>query len=194
MTGEPAWRPARAADAPDLHALVRRAYRGPGGWTNEIGRVEGERISLAALHAAIADPGAILVVVPESSEPAAPDSGGILACCEVRADPSGLAHLGLLAVTPARQRGRLGRGLIALARRLAVERFAAPALEITVVSGQDALIAWYERRGFRATGEVRPFGDDPRDRPLVPGLHFVVMHATLEWQGAPTPARTEETR
>ena len=184
MTDEPAWRPAGPADASVLHALVRRAYRGPGGWTNEIGRVQGERISLAALHAAIADPGAILVVVPE---PSAFAPGGILACCEVRAGVPGLAHLGLLAVTPAGQRRRLGRGLIALAGRLAVERFAAHTLEITVVSGQDALIAWYERRGFRATGETRPFGDDPHDRPLVPGLHFVVMHAPLQRQGTPAP-------
>jgi uncharacterized protein (TIGR00290 family) len=90
-----------------------------------------------------------------------------------------VASLGLFAVAPASQARGLGRGLVAVARRHAAERLGAHTLEISVVSGQAALLAWYARLGFRDTGRTSPFGDDPEDRALVPGLHFVIMRMPL---------------
>ena len=53
--------------------------------------------------------------------------------------------------------------------------------EMTVVSIRDTLIAWYERRGWRLTGEVRPFPyNDPRfGVPRRPDLAFVVLDKPL---------------
>ena len=50
-------------------------------------------------------------------------------------------------------------------------------IEMTVVSIRDTLIAWYERRGYRRTGEVRPFPyDDARfGIPRRDDLAFVVL-------------------
>jgi uncharacterized protein (TIGR00290 family) len=168
-----AWRPATTADVPSLVTLVQTAYRGPGGWTNETEVVAGERIGPAQARVAIEDPGAVTVLVHD------PDGRRLIGCCQVSAGRDHTAHLGLFAVDPAHQARGLGRRLVALARALAADRFGAHTLKISVVSGQDALLGWYERLGFTATGERRPFGDDPRDRPLVPGLHFVVMQAML---------------
>jgi uncharacterized protein (TIGR00290 family) len=168
-----AWRPATTADVPDVVTLVQAAYRGPGGWTNEIGIVGGERIGPAPARVAIEDPAAVTVLVHD------PDSRRLIGCCHVSAGTAQTAHLGLFAVDPRRQAGGLGRRLVDLLRGLAVDRFGAHTLEISVVSGQEALIAWYQRRGFTPTGERRPFGDDPHDRPLLPGLHFIVMQAML---------------
>jgi hypothetical protein len=51
---------------------------------------------------------------------------------------------------------------------------------MTVLAQQDKLIAYYERRGFRRTGETRPFPADPRyARPLRDDLHFVVLVKAL---------------
>jgi len=58
--------------------------------------------------------------------------------------------------------------------------FAATRLEMTVLAQQDKLIAYYERRGFRRTGETRPFPADPRyARPLRDDLYFAVLEKPL---------------
>ncbi len=165
-----------------LLSLVQSAYRGAGGWTSEAGLIEGERIGPDELRAEIASPAAVVMVLPAAE--------GIIACCMVHAGEAGVARFGLLAVDPARQAGGVGRRLLAAARGVAAERFGADTLEISVVSGQAALIAWYERLGFTATGTTVPFPDDPTDRALVAGLHFVVMRAptrrppyALSWSG-----------
>lgn len=176
------WREAESSDVDALFALVQAAYRGSGGWTSEAGLIEGERIGPEKLLAEIESPAAVVMVVP--------DGEGILACCVVHAGEAGVAHFGLFAVDPARQAGGLGRRLVVAARRVAAERFGADTLEISVVSGQAALTAWYERLGFAPTGETVPFPDDPTDRALVDGLHFVLMRAptrrapyALSWSG-----------
>jgi uncharacterized protein (TIGR00290 family) len=176
------WREAESSDVNRLFALVQAAYRGAGGWTSEVGLVEGERIGPAELRAEIDSSRAVVMVVPDREE--------IVACCVVRGGGGPTAHFGLFAVDPGRQAAGVGRRLMAAARRVARERFAADTLEITVVSGQPALVAWYERLGFSTTGETIPFPDDPTDRALVAGLHFIVMRAptrrspyALSWSG-----------
>jgi hypothetical protein len=46
-----------------------------------------------------------------------------------------------------------------------------------VLHVRETLIAWYERRGYRKTGENEPYpyGDERFGKPLVDGLYFVVM-------------------
>lgn len=89
-------------------------------------------------------------------------------------------HFGAFAVAPTRQGGGVGRWLMAEAERAAIEAFGARTFEIAVLAQQTALITWYERRGFRATGERRPFPADARfARPRREGLEFVVMCKAL---------------
>ena len=168
-----ACRPATLTDVPRIAALVQAAYRGPGGWTNEIGLAEGRRIGIPELTELVRREDAELLVVDE--DPGA----GLTACCRVAAGADGVASLGLFAVAPASQARGLGRALVSVARTRAAERLGAHTLEISVVSGQTALLAWYGRLGFRDTGRTHPFGDDPEDRALVAGLHFVVMRMPL---------------
>jgi uncharacterized protein (TIGR00290 family) len=176
------WREAESSDVDGLLALVQAAYRGAGGWTSEVGLVEGQRIGRDELQAEIDSAGAVVMVIP--------DGQGVLACCVVHGGESPIAHFGLFAVDPSRQAGGVGRWLMAAARQVALERFGADTLEITIVSGRPELAAWYERLGFAATGATIPFPEDPTDRPLVTGLHFIVMRAptrrapyALSWSG-----------
>jgi GNAT superfamily N-acetyltransferase len=67
-----------------------------------------------------------------------------------------VAYLGMLAVDPARQAGGLGRALMAAAEEEA-RGFGARAMEMTVIAPRGELIAYYERRGYARTGEIRPF-------------------------------------
>ena len=54
-------------------------------------------------------------------------------------------------------------------------------MEMTVIRQRAELIAWYERRGYRLTGETRPFPiDDERfGLPRTRELEFVVLEKTL---------------
>ena len=47
---------------------------------------------------------------------------------------------------------------------------------------REPLIAWYERRGFRATGESDPFpyGDDRSGIPLRHDLQLIVFEKSLD--------------
>jgi ribosomal protein S18 acetylase RimI-like enzyme len=75
----------------------------------------------------------------------------------------------------------VGRALLAAAESYARDDLCADAMELTVIGQRLDLIAWYERRGYRPTGEARPFpyGDERFGIPRRDDLHFVVMGKRL---------------
>ncbi len=158
---------------PELHALVEGAYRGEGaraGWTHEADLLDGPRTSAAALEALIRAPDEVLL--------AALDGEAIVGCVQVTRRAEGLGYLGLLTVDPRRQAGGLGRRLIGAAEAAATGRFGATRMELSVVAQRAELIAYYGRRGYRVTGEKRPF-----PIPLDPPLELVVMEKALAADG-----------
>jgi ribosomal protein S18 acetylase RimI-like enzyme len=177
MNTQPAseFRLAVPADATRLVELIRSAYRGEAsrdGWTSEADLVEGDRIDLAQVRHIIATPDSMMIVLGQGD--------GITACCAVEDRGEGLAYFGTFAVSPAAQGHGTGRRVMAEAERRAVAGFGAATMEITVLAQQTALLAWYERLGFRRTGEQRPFPADPKfARPLRDDLYFVVLTKKL---------------
>lgn len=166
---------ATVADIPALHTLVEGAYRGDRarrGWTHEADLLGGQRIDVAGLETILTDPAQrVLIATAETA----------IGCVQVtRAGESG-AYLGMLSVDPARQAGGWGRRLIDAAETLARDTFGATYMEMTVIRQRSELIAWYERRGYRRTGEERPFPlDDPRfGIPTTRELAFVVLSRSL---------------
>ena len=161
-------------DIPSVVALINRAYRCAGvasHWTTEVGYITGNRTTEALLRAELkAKPDAWLLKWQDAS-------GGVMRGC-VWLEPlgDGVWYLGSLAVDPAQQNGGLGRTLLAAAEGWARER-GAGRIRMTVVNVRDALIAWYVRRGYHATGETEPFpyDDDRFGVPLRDDLHFVVL-------------------
>ena len=175
MSG-PAFRPAAPDDVPALRALIESAYRGDSakvGWTHEADLLGGQRTDEAELRDILADASRIILL--------AEIDGALTGCVQVADQGRGLAYLGLLTVDPARQAGGLGRLLIDAAEAEAAARFAATRMEMTVIRQRAELIAWYERRGYRLTGETRPFPlDDPRfGLPRTRDLAFVVLEKPL---------------
>jgi predicted N-acetyltransferase YhbS len=172
-------RAARPADADTLTALIRSAYRGDdsrAGWTSEADLVEGERIRTDQVRAMITGAGSLILV--------GEDADRIVACCQLRNEGAGLACFGTFAVSPQAQGAGLGHQLMTEAEHQAITTFGATRLEMTVLAPQDKLIAYYERRGFRPTGETRPFPADPTyARPLRDGLYFVVLEKSLPAAG-----------
>jgi len=163
------------ADAERLVKLIRLAYRGEAsrqGWTSEADLVDGDRVNIEQVLGLIEGPNSMMLVLDGED--------GITACCQLEDRGNSLAYFGTFAVSPAAQGAGLGRRLMAEAERQAVLAFGADVLEMTVLAQQEMLIAWYERLGFRRTGETRPFpADQTFARPLRDGLHFVALAKSL---------------
>ncbi|WP_292035810.1 MULTISPECIES: GNAT family N-acetyltransferase [unclassified Brevundimonas] len=176
----PTFRPAAPDDVPALHRLIESAYRGDSakaGWTHEADLLGGQRTDEAELLDILADASRVILLAEVEA-----NGERLLAGCVQAADQGeGLAYLGLLTVDPTRQAGGLGRLLIDAAEAEARGRFGATRMEMTVIRQRSELIAWYERRGYRLTGETRPFPlDDERfGLPQTRELEFVVMEKAL---------------
>lgn len=160
--------PAAAADAPALKALLEAAYRGDSaraGWNHEADILDDERIGRAELDALLADRAVTILT--------ARDGEALIGCVAVTRKETALGYLGMLCVLPTLQSGGLGRRLLDAAEDHA-RALGFAAMEMTVIDSRDALIAWYERRGYRRTGETRPF-PVLRDPPVT----FVVLEKPL---------------
>jgi GNAT superfamily N-acetyltransferase len=156
-------------DLPALHPVIERAYRGDSarqGWTHEADLLSGERITFDELRALFDQPGHRLLVAERGGMP--------VGCVSLTARGGGLVYLGLLCVDPLAQAGGIGKAIIAAAERIAREELAANRMEMTVITQRRELIAYYERRGFGRTGEMRPF-----PAPVDPPLHMAVLEKRL---------------
>jgi ribosomal protein S18 acetylase RimI-like enzyme len=165
-------RAAGPADVPALHALVERAYRGDSarvGWSHEADLLEGQRTDPGELSRIVADPARVMLM--------AEADGVLVGCVQLIDEGEGQAYLGMLSIEPGLQASGLGRRLLAEAEEEAVRRFGARRLRMTVIAQRDALIAWYERRGYALTGEREPFpmDDEHFGIPLRRDLEFVVL-------------------
>ncbi len=170
-------RPAGASDVAALNALIESAYRGDAaraGWTHEADLLGGQRIDPDGITEILADADQHLLIAVRAD-------GGAAGCVEVTSKAPGLAYLGLLSVAPTGQARGLGKRLIAAAEALARDTLGATRMEMTVIRQRGELIAYYVRRGYRLTGEERPFpyGDPRFGAPRTDDLGFVVLARDL---------------
>jgi GNAT superfamily N-acetyltransferase len=167
---------ATEGDWPDIVALTNRAYRdtGPGASWNVETMIEGQRLSEGQLRADLA-------AAPDARLLIWRDAGGEhLGHVWLEPQPDDAWYLGLLTVRPDRQDRGLGRVLLAASEAYARGQ-GARRIQMTVVDRRETLIAWYERRGYRLTGERRPwpYHDPSIGRPTVEDLGFVVLDKAL---------------
>lgn len=140
-------RPATIDDIPNLVRLVNSAYRGEGGWTGESHLIDGPRTRTEDIEELLREPGGVILTAWEGAD--------LMGCVYLkRADDQ--LYLGMLGVWPMKQGAGVGKQLMAAAEEHARLQ-ACSAIRITVISVRDELIAWYERHGFRRTGEVEAF-------------------------------------
>ncbi|MGW0394368.1 GNAT family N-acetyltransferase [Streptomyces sp. NPDC003042] len=165
------FRSAVEADVPELVTLVESAYRGDAsraGWTTEADFLQGQRTDADGVRAVIGAPDSTLLVVERADE--------LVACCQLehRGDH---AYFGMFAVRPGLQGGGLGKEILAEAERRARATWGATEMRMTVVNVRGELIAYYQRRGYRRTGELSPFpyGDERFGIPLRADLAFELL-------------------
>jgi len=167
------FRPASTADVAEIVALVESAYRGEAsrtGWTTEADLLDGQRTDADAVADMLRQPDSTVLLADE-------DDGQLVGCCRLERRPGGEAYFGMFSVQPVRQGGGVGRQLLAEAERMARDDWAATTMVMTVIAQRAELIAWYERRGYRRTGETEPFpyGNDRYGIPRRPDLVFAVL-------------------
>lgn len=167
---------AGTGDIERLHALVESAYRGESakrGWTHEADLLGGQRTDAKALREIIeADRQVILL---------AKNGDAIAGCVQLSHVGESLAYLGLLTVDPDLQAAGLGKELLTRSEQFVRNNWQAKAIEMTVIRQRSDLIAYYERRGYVRTGELRPFphGDPRFGRPKSSELEFAVLRKPI---------------
>jgi GNAT superfamily N-acetyltransferase len=171
-----------AADYPEIIALTNRAYREAGGqtgWKVE-SLVSGQRIDASLLAEDLAAPGAVLLIARDAA-------GGRMGHLRLEDQGGGGWGLSMLTVDPLRQDAGVGRAILEAAEAWARAR-GARRMAMSVLRQREELIAWYGRRGYRPTGEEKPFpyGDARFGVPTRDDLCFVVLDRMLK--GGPPPA------
>ena len=168
-------RPAETADAAALVALINSAYRGDSskaGWTTEADLLDGQRVDIEGLAETIARPGNVILQYERDHD--------LVACVHLERTGED-CYLGLLTIRPTMQGAGLGRQMLEAAERWAIEHWSSQTVHMTVIAQRTELLAWYERRGYRRTGERKPFpyGDARFGLPRRDDLAFEVLRKPL---------------
>ena len=163
-------------DVPAIVGLIESAYRGEAsraGWTTEEHLLGGQRT----------DPEAVMTVVraPAGAMLLAEADGTLAGCCQLEQRAGAEAYFGMFSVSPGHQGQGWGGEILAEAERLARDEWGARSMVMSVLAQRPELIAWYERRGYRRTGETRPFpyGNARFGIPKRPDLSFVTLAKPL---------------
>jgi ribosomal protein S18 acetylase RimI-like enzyme len=155
------FRLATEADVLAVVALVESAYRGEAsraGWTTEADLLDGPRTDAEAVRSVLSD-SASCVLLAEDGD------GRLLGSVVItdEGESAAAVHVGMFAVRPTAQGRGIGRALLAQAEALGGGRFHRPLARMSVLAPRTELIEWYERRGYRRTGDRVPFHyDNPR--------------------------------
>jgi ribosomal protein S18 acetylase RimI-like enzyme len=171
----------RRAGESDLEALaelMNAAYGGTGdvaGWTHVKDFLVGDRTSVSALRADIqASPQAQLLVVRN------PETGAMRGSVWLEPRSATVWYLGSLTVDPREQNSGLGRRILDAAERRMAD-LGATKVVIDVLNVRGSLLAWYERRGYKLTGESHafPYEDNRYGVPQRPDLAFLELEKDL---------------
>jgi len=110
----------------------------------------------------------------------ATDGANDLTACALIRNEEASGYFGMFAVRPDVQGGGLGKAMLEAAERQIKELWRLNTVYMTVINLRQDLIAYYERRGYKRTGERKPFPFD------LPGLgatrtdfHLTVLRKPL---------------
>ena len=162
---------AELVDASAISTLINSAYRGETsrkGWTTEADILDGLRTTTPDVAAIIKRANAFMLIGVLNDE--------IVAniCCEWQ-ELAGkdTVHFGMIAVKPSLQNKGHGKALIQAAEAITLREWRVVGFHMAVISIRHELVAFYERLGYKRTGE---FVDFPVNsdlwQPKVAGLNL----------------------
>lgn len=168
-------RAAVLSDVPAINSLVNSAYRGESskkGWATEADLLGGQRCDEEEIAEIINDKDQRILLCFQEDR--------LIGTVNIHRKKD-KAYLGMLCVQPDLQAAGIGKQILAQAEEYIAQQWQLPKIEMTVIKQRTALIEWYKRRGFVATGETRPFpyGDERFGIPKINDLEFIVLEKTL---------------
>jgi GNAT superfamily N-acetyltransferase len=164
---------ANQPDVPELNNLVNTAYRGETskqGWTTEANLLDGMRIDEETLNSYFDDPNIILLKNT--------DENNIITGCVYLEKRSEKLYVGMFSVSPLLQGKGIGRDLLLAAEDYA-RQINCHTLTMTVISTRHELISWYQRRGYKNTGEILPFHVDKKFGVPKQHIELVVLEKSI---------------
>jgi ribosomal protein S18 acetylase RimI-like enzyme len=177
-----AYRTATEAEVPAIVTLVQSAYRGDAsraGWTTEADFLDGQRIDADGVREIIGKPDS-RIVLAERPSTGSGRTGELLGSVQVE-QIDGHGYFGMFSVRPDLQGHGIGDALLSEAERVVRDEFGCTTMTCSVISIRAELIGWYRRRGYRSTGEFKPFpyGDARFGLPKRDDLRFEVFAKEL---------------
>ncbi|WP_445372109.1 GNAT family N-acetyltransferase [Methylomonas sp. HW2-6] len=146
---------ADANDAEALAELINSAYRGETsrlGWTTEADLLEGRRIDAAGIVKLLAAADSLILVCRQH--------GQLLGSVHLQYG-AGQVQIGMLAVSPCHQGQGIGKQLLRQAEQWAEQVWPVQRFSMAVIPLRQELIEFYQRRGYRRTGQIQPFPLNP---------------------------------
>jgi ribosomal protein S18 acetylase RimI-like enzyme len=169
------FRRATPEDAPEIVALVNACYRGDSsrvGWTTEADLLDGTRTDDVEITKLITNPDSMILVCTNDDE--------IIGSVNIEKQNTS-SYLGMLVVKPGLQGSGIGRQLIDVAERQARAAWGSSKMTMNVITVRPELLAYYERRGYRRTGQIQPFAfDDVHGMLKVDRLELEVLEKDLQ--------------
>ena len=161
---------AAIADIPAITCLLHSAYRGESskqGWTTEAHLIAGEtRTDEANVREVMEKEGSVYLKYTNGQQE-------IIGCVNLQQHGDKL-YLGMFSVDPQLQGGGIGKLLLQAAEEYA--RYVhCTAIYMSVISVRTELIQWYERHGYKDTGERKSFKEDELTGKHLQQLEFMVM-------------------
>ena len=144
------------ADAPQIAVLVNTGYRGETsrqGWTTEADILDGLRTSEQEI---------VQLINAERSNIIVCMRGDALIGSIHLHHAHESAHIGMFVIEPNLQNLNIGKQLLATAENFAQTQWQVKKLAMLVITVRHELIAFYERRGYKRTGELQEFPVNPQ--------------------------------
>jgi ribosomal protein S18 acetylase RimI-like enzyme len=174
------FRYAKQEDAAEISHLVNSAYRGDSsraGWTTEADLIEGARTNESEIINLIEAKNSMLFLCIQCNS--LDDSEQIVGSVHIEIKGN-TGHLGLFVVNPIMQGSGIGKRFMQAAETQASTEWAVTTMTMSVITSRDELIAFYERRGYKRTGELTPFPTSAGDSvPKHQGIQFEKMMKEL---------------
>ena len=146
---------AEISDAQDIAALINSAYRGESsrkGWTTEADILDGARTTTKEVASIIKRGDAFILIGSFNDEIVS------TICCECQELAfKSTSHFGMIAVKPSLQNKGYGKNLIKAAEAVTLREWRVVGYHMAVISIRHELIAFYERLGYKRTGEFVEF-------------------------------------
>ena len=170
---------AELVDAAAIAKLINSAYRGESsrkGWTTEADILDGVRTTTAEVGKIIKSEHAFMLIGVLHDEIVAS------ICCQWQELAfKDTVHFGMIAVKPSLQNKGYGKTLIQAAEAICFREWRVVGFHMAVISIRHELIAFYERLGYKRTGEFAEFPQNPDLwQPKVEGLSLQYLAKLVE--------------